>query len=251
RMRRWRQSSRLRAAPIPWSAERAAPTGCAPWRPSRRGCAPARPPPHRTVRRALLRVPLGAATRSSRWDRNRQEGSSQVSERIVISGLGAVTPLGTTAAQTWAGLTEGRSGVGRISSFDPAGLPTQIAAEVRGFDPEAVLTVKQINRMSRASQLATVAAREAGADAGLPRELSPGGWPGGQGCDRTAAGRAGAQHQPAVRPLLTGEYARLRNRDRPRYPWTGECQCAGVRQRRIRARGGTPATAGRGRRCGL
>ena len=95
-----------------------------------------------------------------------------MSERIVISGLGAVTPLGTTAAQTWSGLTEGRSGVGRISSFDPAGLPTQIAAEVRGFDPESVLTVKQINRMSRASQLATVAAREAAADAGLARDLS-------------------------------------------------------------------------------
>ena len=95
-----------------------------------------------------------------------------MSERIVISGLGAVTPLGTTAEQTWAGLTEGRSGVGRIGSFDPAGLPTQIAAEVHGFDPESVLTVKQINRMSRASQLATVAAREAAADAGLPRDLS-------------------------------------------------------------------------------
>src|SRR5699024_7271385 len=69
-------------------------------------------------------------------------------------------------------LTESRSGVGRIGSFDPAGLPTQIAAEVHGFDRESVLTVKQINRMSRASQLATVAARTAAADAGLPRGMS-------------------------------------------------------------------------------
>ncbi|MPV48763.1 beta-ketoacyl-ACP synthase II [Pseudactinotalea sp. HY160] len=93
-------------------------------------------------------------------------------DRVVISGIGSVTPLGITTRQTWAGLLAGRSGVDRISLFDPSDLPTRIAAEVRGFDAGAYLAPKQANRTSRTSQFAVVAAREAIRDAGLPSDLS-------------------------------------------------------------------------------
>lgn len=92
-------------------------------------------------------------------------------DRVVITGLGAVTPLGNTWQETWSGLKDGRSGVSRITHFDPTGLPTQIAAEVKGFDPYAALSVKQVNRMSRTSQLAVIAAREALADSGIDPDL--------------------------------------------------------------------------------
>lgn len=91
--------------------------------------------------------------------------------RIVITGLGAITPLGNTWGDTWAGLKNGRSGVGRITSFDPSAFPTQIAAEVKGFDPTAAMSTKSINRSSRASQFAVAAATEAIADAGLGPRL--------------------------------------------------------------------------------
>ncbi len=93
-------------------------------------------------------------------------------DRVVITGLGALTPLGNTWRDTWYSLKNGRSGVTRITQFDPTGLPTQIAAEVKGFDPEEFLTIKQVRRTSRASQFAVVAAREAIADAGFEPDFS-------------------------------------------------------------------------------
>jgi len=91
---------------------------------------------------------------------------------VVITGIGAMTPLGNTREETWHGLTSGRSGVAPITQFDASGFRTTIAAEVKGFDPHESLSVKQINRMSRTSQLAVVAAREAATDAGLGTDLS-------------------------------------------------------------------------------
>lgn len=94
-----------------------------------------------------------------------------MSERVVITGMGAVTPLGNTWPQTWAALQDGRSGVGPITAFDAAGFPTRIAAEVKGFDAAGILPVKRLHRTSRAAQLAVAAAREAVADAGLGTSL--------------------------------------------------------------------------------
>lgn len=91
---------------------------------------------------------------------------------IVISGIGARTPIGNSWKDTWTSLTDGKSGVAPITQFDPTGMVTSIAAEVKDFDPAEHFTVKQIHRSSRASQLAVVAAREAIADAGLPSDLS-------------------------------------------------------------------------------
>ena len=85
----------------------------------------------------------------------------------VITGIGAVTPLGMSAPETWRELVAGRSGVGPVTRFDASELPVRIAGEVKGFDPEALLGTKRMRRSARVSQLAVAAAREAAADAGL------------------------------------------------------------------------------------
>jgi 3-oxoacyl-[acyl-carrier-protein] synthase II len=86
---------------------------------------------------------------------------------VVVTGFGAVTPVGNDRESTWQALVKGVSGVDTITAFDPSGLPTQIAAEVKGFDPAALLDTKRLRRSARFSQLAIAAGREAVADAGL------------------------------------------------------------------------------------
>jgi 3-oxoacyl-[acyl-carrier-protein] synthase II len=89
---------------------------------------------------------------------------------VVVTGLGAITPLGHDAPTTWEGLLAGRSGVGPITQFDASALPVRIAGEVHGFDPEPLLGPKRTRRSARFSQFAVAAAREAVADAGLDTE---------------------------------------------------------------------------------
>lgn len=88
--------------------------------------------------------------------------------RAVITGIGAITPVGLSAPETWAGLLAGRSGVRPLTRFDASRFPVQIAADVEGFDPLAVLGRKQARRTARFAQLAIGAAHEALADARLP-----------------------------------------------------------------------------------
>ena len=85
----------------------------------------------------------------------------------VVTGLGALTPVGLDAPSTWRALVAGESGVGPITQFDASALPTRIAGEVKGFDPVEHLGPKRAHRTARFSQLAIVAAREAVADAQL------------------------------------------------------------------------------------
>ena len=92
----------------------------------------------------------------------------QARPRVVITGLGAITPLGLNVAETWAGLVAGRSGVTKITQFDASDTPCQIAAEVKGFDPTKYINYREARRMARVSQLSIAAAQEAMADAGLP-----------------------------------------------------------------------------------
>lgn len=86
---------------------------------------------------------------------------------VVLTGLGAITPLGNDRDSTWQALCDGKSGIGPIIAFDPRHLPVRIAAEVRGFDPHLLLDGKRLRRTARFSQFAIAAAREAVADAGL------------------------------------------------------------------------------------
>ncbi len=92
----------------------------------------------------------------------------------VITGIGAVTPVGLDAPSTWRALVAGETGVGPITLFDPSDLPVKIAAEVKDFDGEAVMGTKRFRRSARYSQLAVAAAREAFADAGLSSGVTEG-----------------------------------------------------------------------------
>jgi len=87
--------------------------------------------------------------------------------RVVVTGMGAVTPVGNDVPTMWKNVVEGRSGVGKITLFDASDLETQIAAEVKGFDPVALLGAKTARRMDRYTQFALAATQEAVADAGL------------------------------------------------------------------------------------
>ncbi|HEX9114678.1 MAG TPA: beta-ketoacyl-ACP synthase II [Anaerolineae bacterium] len=87
--------------------------------------------------------------------------------RVVVTGAGAITPVGNTAPATWEALAAGCSGVGPVTLFDARAYPSQIAAEVKNFDPEQFIDRKEARRIARASQLAIVAAREAVTDAGI------------------------------------------------------------------------------------
>ena len=87
--------------------------------------------------------------------------------RVVVTGLGAVTPIGADAPSTWASALAGRSGIDFISSFDASGFPVRIAAEVKDFDPTSVASHKEARKLDRYVLFALGAAREAVADAGL------------------------------------------------------------------------------------
>lgn len=84
--------------------------------------------------------------------------------------MGAVTPLGNNREAFWEGLVAGRSGVGPITAFDPSQLRAKIAAEVRDFDPDALIGRRDARRMDRYAQFAFVAAAEAMADARFPED---------------------------------------------------------------------------------
>jgi 3-oxoacyl-[acyl-carrier-protein] synthase II len=86
---------------------------------------------------------------------------------VVVTGLGAVTPVGLTAADTWQALITGRSGVDRITQFDPSGIPVKIAAEVKGFDPAQYIDAKTAGRLERFTQFALAASHQALMDAGV------------------------------------------------------------------------------------
>ena len=88
-------------------------------------------------------------------------------KRVVVTGVGAVTPLGIGVEAFWAGMTAGRSGVSRITRFDTAHLPVRIAGEIASFDPKQFMDAKATRRMDRFAQFAVAASREALADAGL------------------------------------------------------------------------------------
>ena len=92
---------------------------------------------------------------------------AESSRRVVITGLGAVTPIGNTVATYWAGLQSGANGVAPIALFDAAKHACRFAAEVKDFDPSGVLDPKETKRWDRFCQFGVVAAKEALAHSGL------------------------------------------------------------------------------------
>ena len=92
------------------------------------------------------------------------------SHRVVVTGMGALTPIGNSVPEFWEGLMAGRSGVGLATQFDIAGFPFTVAAEVRGFDPRKHMDPKAARRTARFAQFAVAAAGEALRDSGLDLE---------------------------------------------------------------------------------
>ena len=88
-------------------------------------------------------------------------------QRVVITGIGAVTPIGLNIDEFWQGLITGRSGVGMITLFDSAKYPIKIAAEVKGFDPAKYMSLKRADRTGRCTQFAIAAAKMALESSGL------------------------------------------------------------------------------------
>ena len=92
-----------------------------------------------------------------------------MTRRVAVTGLGLVTPVGNTAADSWSALVAGRSGAGPITRFDPARLPVRFACEVKGFEPGLYLEKKEIRRYDLFAQFAIAAAAQAVNDACLDK----------------------------------------------------------------------------------
>ena len=87
--------------------------------------------------------------------------------RVVITGVGVVSPLGLDAPSTWAGLVAGKSGIGPITKFDVSAFSCRIGGEVRGFVPENYIDRKEVKKMDTFIHFAIAASREAMSDSGL------------------------------------------------------------------------------------
>lgn len=95
---------------------------------------------------------------------------SRMKRRVVVTGLGAVTPIGNTVEQFWSGIKEGKVGIGEITRFDTADYKVKLAAEVKDFDPKDYMDAKAAKRMEPFAQYAVAAAKEAYEDSGLDIE---------------------------------------------------------------------------------
>ena len=92
-------------------------------------------------------------------------------KRVVVTGLGAITPLGNDVPSTWAALLEGVSGAGPITLFDASEFKTQFACQVKDFDPLKYFNAKEARKLDRYTQFALAATQESIADSGL--DLKP------------------------------------------------------------------------------
>lgn len=91
-----------------------------------------------------------------------------MNKRVVVTGLGIVTPLGTGVQKTWAAILKGESGIGTITTFDVSEYPCQIAGEVKDFDPLDYIEKKDVKRMDRFTQFALASATMAVEESGFP-----------------------------------------------------------------------------------
>src|SRR5919202_6752946 len=94
-------------------------------------------------------------------------------QRVVISAIGAITPIGSGVDGLWAGVLRGASAVRRLTRFDPSPFRSQLAAEIDDFDPGAYLEPRRARRLDRYSQLAVATSLQALDDAGLAPHSGP------------------------------------------------------------------------------
>jgi 3-oxoacyl-[acyl-carrier-protein] synthase II len=106
---------------------------------------------------------------TDRWQR--PSSAERGERRVVVTGMGAITPIGNDVPSYWASLVAGRSGIDSITSFDPSRLEARIAGEVKDFQPELVMPKKEVRRHDRYVHLAWAASVEALADAALPNPI--------------------------------------------------------------------------------
>lgn len=90
--------------------------------------------------------------------------------RVVVTGLGAITPIGKTVPEMWEGIKEGRCGIDKLTAFDNSKFKTKLASEIKGYDPTEYFEAKQAKRFDKSSQFALIAAREALKDSGITSE---------------------------------------------------------------------------------
>ena len=93
-----------------------------------------------------------------------------MSRRVVVTGMGAITPIGNTVEEFWKGLKEKKVGIGPITYFDTADYKAKLAAEVKGFDAKQYMDPKAAKRMEQFCQFAVAATKEALEDAGIDME---------------------------------------------------------------------------------
>ncbi|MFA4836879.1 MAG: beta-ketoacyl synthase N-terminal-like domain-containing protein, partial [Dehalococcoidia bacterium] len=86
---------------------------------------------------------------------------NSVGRKVVITGLGVVTPIGLTVEDYWQGLVQGKCGIGPITLFDAGKFPVKVAAEVKGFDPTNYMHIKRADRTARCTHFAIAAAKMA------------------------------------------------------------------------------------------
>ena len=91
--------------------------------------------------------------------------------RVVITGLGAITPIGKNVAETWKGIENKTCGINEISLFDASTFKTKFDAEVKDYDPLVYFEPKEAKRFDRSSQFAIIAAREAMQDSGITTDI--------------------------------------------------------------------------------
>ena len=136
------------------------------------------------------------------------------SRRVVVTGLGALTPLGNTVEEFWSGLKAGRSGIAPLTLVDTTDYPTKIGGEVRGYDPTVYVDRKEARRMARFSQLAVGAAAQALTDSKLDMAAEDhdrvgvllgtgiGGLPETEEQSRVLVGKGGMRMTPFFIPMM-------------------------------------------------
>lgn len=93
--------------------------------------------------------------------------------RVVVTGIGAITPLGNNVTDTWVGMKNGKNGIAPITLFDTENFKAKLGAEVKGFDPKEYLAVNDVLRTDRYAQFAIAAAQQAVDESGVEGTVKP------------------------------------------------------------------------------